>query len=106
MSNEDSIREEQLASKEGKISSASKIGESQAHVLRSLKDTELALNVVLVEQDFEIGELISLSPGNIVMFNGKTSDQAWITVNEKKFAYGSIVQVGEQYGFQIDKLVV
>ncbi|MFT4551536.1 MAG: flagellar motor switch/type III secretory pathway protein FliN [Chlamydiales bacterium] len=77
---------------------------SGKRILQSLKDTELDIRVVICEQDFKVGDLMGMGPGTILVLDASVQVPAWATVNGKQFAYGKIVQVGECYGFQIEKL--
>lgn len=78
--------------------------EKQRRILRNLKDTELELKIVMAEQKYPIEELIALSPGSILVFEAKVDDYIHLSINNKKFAFGEVVQIGERFGFQIEKL--
>ncbi len=78
---------------------------SPVTILNSIKGTELEINVVLTEADFEIGELVKLSPGSVLMFETKVGSPAVARVNGKSFAQGEIVQVGDKYGLKVAELM-
>lgn len=73
-------------------------------ILKSLKDTELDLDIVLMRRDFPIGRLVSLTPGNTLVFDHPQEDPAEIVVNGKSFAKGNVVQVGDNYGIEVKEL--
>lgn len=83
------------------ISVGQALSDNQIKILKGLKDTELDLTIVVAEQEFMIGDLCALTPGNFLLFASQTSDPAWLKVNGKRFAFGDVVQIGEQYGFQV-----
>lgn len=80
--------------------------DSQVRILKSLKDTELELSVVLMERDFPIGQLMALSPGSVLPFECSTSEQANLSVNGNPFARGNVVQINEYYGLEVKEVLV
>lgn len=99
---------EDLESDDSKSDEAGEVDEgtdgSGKRILNSLKDTELGVRIVVCEQEFEVGDLMGMGPGTILVLDSPVQFPAWATVNGKRFAYGKIVQIGECYGFQIEKL--
>ncbi len=80
--------------------------ESQVRILKSLRDTELEISVVLMERFFSIGQLMALSPGSVLPFDCPTSQPAHLAVNGKAFAEGKVVQINEYYGLEVKDVVV
>lgn len=80
--------------------------DSQARILKSLKNTELELSVVLMERDFPIGQLMSLSPGSVIPFECSTGEPAILAVNGQAFAEGKVVQINEYYGLEVKDVLV
>jgi flagellar motor switch/type III secretory pathway protein FliN len=83
---------------------SSNLSNSQMQILHNLSDTRLTMKIVVLEEMFTIGELMALSPGSILQFDVEAASGAWLSVNDRKFAAGNVVQVGDQYGFQISTL--
>ena len=81
-------------------------GDSQVRILKSLKNTELELSVVLMEKDFPIGQLMTLSPGSVIPFECSTSEPAILAVNGEAFAKGKVVQMNEYYGLEVKDVLV
>ena len=73
-------------------------------ILRNLSRTFLDVHVLLGEKEYEIGDLMSLSPGSILLFENSVEESACISVNGKKFAYGDVVQVNDMYGLRISNM--
>jgi flagellar motor switch protein FliN/FliY len=76
----------------------------QARILKNLSRTVLDVDVVLVDKEYQIGDLMALSPGSVLTFEKNIEDSASLSVNGKKFAHGEIVQVNEMYGLRIAKM--
>lgn len=81
------------------------ITNSQVHILKSIKDTELELKIVLNSKKFEIGELLNLGPGGVLMFDAPATEPAKLAVNDKTFATGTVVESGERYGLKVDEVI-
>ncbi len=80
-------------------------GSTEVDILKSIKDTELEVKVVLMQRECEIGDLTKLNPGSVLMFDSKEGTPATATVNGKSFAEGEVVQVGERYGLKVTQLL-
>lgn len=79
---------------------------SQISILNTIKDADLNLKLVVLEANFEIGQLTNLSTGSVLIFDNKENAQmAKVKVNNRVFAKGNVVQVGERYGILIKDLV-
>ncbi|MCB1134824.1 MAG: FliM/FliN family flagellar motor switch protein [Chlamydiia bacterium] len=78
---------------------------SQIRILKSIKDTQLPVSIVLMRQSFSVGELMSLCPGGILMFSRQADAPAQLQVNGQSFAEGVVVQVGEHYGLKMQKVL-
>ncbi|MDF2549921.1 MAG: Type flagellar switch regulator (C-ring) FliN C-term [Chlamydiales bacterium] len=70
-------------------------------ILKSIKDTDLVLDIVLMEQEMLLGKLAALGPGSILPFDKKVTDSATITVNGRELAKGDVVQCGVNYALKI-----
>lgn len=81
------------------------ITNSQVQILKSIKDTELELKIVLMGKKFEIGELLNLGPGGVLMFDVPATTPAKLAVNSKTFATGTVVETGERYGLQVGEVI-
>lgn len=94
----------ELLDKEGVMKESTEVSLKQEEILKNLADAELTLDIVLVEKQYEIGELMMLTTGSMMMFDTPADDSAWLTINGKRFAYGEIVRKNEFYGLRITGL--
>ena len=73
-------------------------------ILKNLKNTALPIDICLMEKEFSIGQLLTLSPGSVLSFDLPANTPAQLVVNGTSVAEGRVVQVGENYGVQVDKV--
>lgn len=74
-------------------------------ILQHLKSTFLQLDVILLQQQISLQQLMSLTPGSILTFKQSIKEPIYLSVTNKKFAKGKIVQMGEHYAFRIDEVL-
>ena len=79
--------------------------DDSVRILKNLRDTHLDVRVSIATEMREIGSLIALVPGSVIYFNAGINDSSRMYVNDKIFAAGKVVQVGERFGFQIDEVL-
>lgn len=85
---------------------SSDVADSQASlILGNIRGTQLDVNIVLREQRCAIGDLLKLSPGSVLTFDGHASSHAYLTINGQRLANGKVVQSGENYALQIQELL-
>ena len=58
-----------------------------------------------MEKIFTIGELTALNPGSILSFDLPSKTPAGLNVNGKTVATGTVVQIADNFGLQIDKVL-
>jgi flagellar motor switch/type III secretory pathway protein FliN len=79
-------------------------GSPPIQILNSIKSAELTLRVVLLKERFELGQLVQLSPGSMLMFADGGSTSAAVVLNDKTIAQGEVVQTGDHYGVKLSSL--
>jgi len=83
----------------------SQSSEPGVNILNSIKGTELDVHVVLMEKEYQIGDLLRVNPGTVLIFDKKEEEPVFVQVNGKCFAKGEVVQVGEHYGLKVQELL-
>jgi len=84
---------------------SAKEANTQLKVLRNLKNTEMEIAVVLVEEQLEIGKIIALAPGSQILLDHPAKKDVVMKVNGRPFAEGIVVQHEEKYAFRINEIV-
>lgn len=79
--------------------------EQPLKILRTLQNTEINLDIILVQEKVTIEALMSISPGSILAFEQSSDAPALLSVNKHPFAHGTVVQSGENYGLRIDTIL-
>ncbi|MDF2576881.1 MAG: Type flagellar switch regulator (C-ring) FliN C-term [Chlamydiales bacterium] len=74
-------------------------------ILKNIQTTPLKLDVVLLQQEISIKQLMTLSPGSVLPFDYSVKTPAYLTVNRKKIAKGTVVQANEHYGLRVDEIL-
>jgi flagellar motor switch protein FliN/FliY len=80
-------------------------GESLAPNIAPLMDITLRVSVVLGETRMLLGELLKLGVGSVVELDRAAGDPIDILVNERLYARGELVAVGESFGVRITEIV-
>jgi flagellar motor switch protein FliN/FliY len=70
-----------------------------------LMDITLRVSVVLGETRMTLGELLKLGTGSVVELDRAAGDPIDILVNERLYARGELVAVGESFGVKIIDIV-
>jgi flagellar motor switch protein FliN/FliY len=70
-----------------------------------LMDITLRVSVVLGETRMTLGDLLKLGTGSVVELDRAAGDPIDILVNERLYARGELVAVGESFGVRIIEIV-
>jgi flagellar motor switch/type III secretory pathway protein FliN len=70
-------------------------------ILSQLEGTLLPLAAVLLEDEITVAQLLQLNPGNVLRFNKPLDSPVTLTVNNKKIAQGTVVQIGDRYAIEL-----
>lgn len=74
-------------------------------ILKSLKKASIPIDALLFEDRIEIGKLVKLTPGGVLLFNKHESEPASLRVQGVPFAKGKVVKSGESYGLQVEEIL-
>jgi flagellar motor switch protein FliN/FliY len=77
--------------------SAAKMARQQIH----LKKTPVTVSVRLAEKRVELGQLLTMAPGMLIMFNKSCEDLLDLYVNNSAYCQGEAVKIGEKFGLRI-----
>jgi flagellar motor switch protein FliN/FliY len=80
-------------------------GEPLPTNIAPLMDITLRVSVVLGETRMTLGELLKLGAGSVVELDRAAGDPIDILVNERLYARGELVAVGESFGVRIMDIV-
>ena len=80
-------------------------GARAGHILKHLKNSELDLDVIVVEEMISIGRLSHLAPGSILKFEKKITEQVELSIGKKIVAKGTVVRLGANYALEIKQMV-
>ncbi len=73
-----------------------------SQILSHIKGTALDVSIVLRTKRCTIGELVKLTPGSVLMFDGPANNKGYLTINGQRLATGKIVQSAEMYALQVE----
>jgi flagellar motor switch protein FliN/FliY len=79
------------------------VGREKAKRLRSLPVT---VTVRLAEKRIPLGQLLSITPGGLITFKKSCEDLLDLYVNNRKYAQGEAVKIGEKFGLKINQIGV
>lgn len=74
-------------------------------ILGSICSTELTMDILLRRREFTVGQLFTLSPGSILLFDSDLNEPAILRVNGSDFATGNVAQVKERYALVVTELL-
>lgn len=74
-------------------------------ILKNLKKAAIPMDALLLDEEMELGKLVKLTPGGVLLFNKKESDLAKLRVQGVPFATGKVVKTGDAYGLQIEEIL-
>ena len=80
-------------------------GEPLPTNIAPLMDIALRVSVVLGETRMTLGDLLKLGTGSVVELDRAAGDPIDILVNERLYARGELVAVGESFGVRIIDLI-
>ena len=80
-------------------------GEPLPTNIAPLMDITLRVSVVLGETRMTLGDLLKLGAGSVVELDRAAGDPIDILVNERLYARGELVAVGESFGVRIIDIV-
>ncbi len=80
-------------------------GEPLPTNIAPLMDITLRVSVVLGETRMTLGDLLKLGAGSVVELDRAAGDPIDILVNERLYARGELVAVGESFGVRIIDLI-
>jgi len=72
--------------------------------LRSLRTIPVTVSVRIAEKTFECDSLLNLAPGSLLTFNKSCDELLDLYVNNRHYARGEAVKVGEKFGLRISQL--
>lgn len=81
------------------------VGEALPTNIAPLMDITLRVSVVLGETRMLLGELLKLGVGSVVELDRAAGDPIDILVNERLYARGELVAVGESFGVRITEIL-
>jgi flagellar motor switch protein FliN/FliY len=64
----------------------------------------VTVSVHLANRSMELKQLLALSPGSLITFSKPCDELLELFVNNRRFARGEAVKVGEKFGLKIDEL--
>ena len=64
----------------------------------------VTISVHLANRQMELKQLMGLSPGSLLTFNKRCDELLELYVNNRRFARGEAVKVGEKFGLKIDEV--
>ncbi|MCG6155826.1 FliM/FliN family flagellar motor C-terminal domain-containing protein [Rubinisphaera margarita] len=76
------------------------------HRVRRVMPLSVKVSVRLAEKKIDLGQLINLCPGTLIMFQKSCDDLLDLYVNNKPFAQGEAVKIGEKFGLKINHVGV
>jgi len=74
--------------------------------VRRVMPLSVKVSVRLAEKKIDLGQLINLCPGTLIMFQKSCDDLLDLYVNNKPFAQGEAVKIGEKFGLKINHVGV
>ncbi len=74
-------------------------------ILKNLKKAAIPIDALLFEDEVELGKLVKLVPGGVILFNSRETDLAQLRVQGVPFATGQVVKVGDSYGLQVVEIL-
>lgn len=80
-------------------------GEPLPTNIAPLMDISLRVSVVLGETRMTLGDLLKLGAGSVVELDRAAGDPIDILVNERLYARGELVAVGDSFGVRIIEIV-
>jgi flagellar motor switch/type III secretory pathway protein FliN len=81
------------------------IANSSLSILKSLKNTELGIEVIVVDQEMDVGALAALGPGSQLYFDKSAKEPVKMKVNGTDFANGFVVQSDGHYGVRVETIL-
>jgi len=70
--------------------------------VRRILNLNVTVSVRLAEKKIDLGQLISLCPGTLIMFQKSCDDLLDFYVNNQLYAEGEAVKIGEKFGIKIN----
>ncbi|HUG93741.1 MAG TPA: FliM/FliN family flagellar motor switch protein [Planctomycetaceae bacterium] len=64
----------------------------------------VTVSVHLANRPMELKQLLALTPGSLITFNKPCDELLELFVNNRRYARGEAVKVGENFGLKIDKI--
>ena len=64
----------------------------------------VTVSVHLANRGMELKQLLALAPGSLITFSKPCDELLELFVNNRRFARGEAVKVGENFGLKIDEL--
>jgi len=77
---------------------AARLARQQIH----LKKTPVTVSVRLAEKRVELGQLLTMTPGMLIMFNKSCEDLLDLYVNNSRYCQGEAVKIGEKFGLKVN----
>ena len=64
----------------------------------------VTVSVHLANRQMELKQLMGLSPGSLITFSKRCDELLELYVNNRRYARGEAVKVGEKFGLKIDEV--
>lgn len=72
--------------------------------LDRLLNLSVPVVVRLAEKKIELGQLVGIAPGGIIMFEKSCEDLLDLYVNNRLYCRGEAVKIGEKFGLKINEV--
>jgi flagellar motor switch protein FliN/FliY len=77
-----------------------------AHVLGRLRHLPVPISVRLAEKKIPLSQLLSITPGMLIMFNKPCEDLLDLYVSNSRYCRGEAVKIGENFGLKVNQVGV
>ncbi len=74
--------------------------------LQRLKSLPISVTVRLAEKKIEMGQLLALTPGGMIMFTKSCEELLDLYVNNPLYCRGEAVKIGEKFGLKVNEVGV
>src|SRR6185369_4851681 len=75
-----------------------------AERMHRLLNLPVPVVVRLAEKKVELGQLVNIAPGGIIMFEKSCEDLLDMYVNNRLYCRGEAVKIGEKFGLKINEV--
>ncbi len=79
-------------------------GDAQQNGVERLKQIPVMVSVRLAEKKIQVDQLMTMSPGALVMFDKSCEAPLDLYINNARYCRGEAVKIGENFGLKIDEI--